>query len=538
MGTDLTGRAVVLGLDGATWDLLLPLAERGVMPNLARALEQGRHGRLQSCLPPYSSPAWMSISTGKSPGSHGIFDFWEAGKPGERRLVSSRSAKGKKLWELVDDAGKVAHVLAVPVSYPPTRLQHGTFTCGMFTPGESVDYTWPPELKAELKALPGGYRADPYADGLQGAAFIEQTHEVIRQQEVATNHLLGRNGDWDLLFTVIQAPDPIQHKFWNVLDPTDPRYDAEKAGRHLPALEESYRRCDEVIGDRLAMAERGAFVMIVSDHGFGRYEKNFYLNKVLEEHGLLHRERSARKVASRGLSTRRVIDAVRKIDVFGLEGRVPHRFREKLARGIDSALAVPIDMQRTLAYAAARSAESVFIADHVPESQRDEVAKRVIEALEAARDPDTGEPIIDRAMRREDVYDGTELHRIPDILIDFGERPYVASDRLAASSIVERLPASGGGGRHRRYGILLALGPGVEPGTIGGANIVDLAPTALHAMGLPVPDDMDGRVLTDLFSDGRAVQTSTAASSETSEVVYTPEEEAAIEASLENLGYL
>jgi len=220
----------VLGLDGATWDLLVPLAERGVMPNLARALQQGRHGRLQSCLPPYSSPAWMSISTGKNPGSHGIFDFWEAGLPGERRLVSSRSAKGKKLWELVDAAGRVAHVVAVPVSYPPPQLERGTFVCGMFTPGESVDYTWPPELKAELKALPGGYRADPYADGLQAAPFIDQTHSVIRQQEVATSHLLEK-GDWDLLFSVIQAPDPIQHKFWNVLDPADPRYDADRAHR-------------------------------------------------------------------------------------------------------------------------------------------------------------------------------------------------------------------------------------------------------------------------------------------------------------------
>ena len=51
----------MLGLDGATWDLLVPLAERGIMPNLARALEQGRHGRLQSCLPPYSSQASISI---------------------------------------------------------------------------------------------------------------------------------------------------------------------------------------------------------------------------------------------------------------------------------------------------------------------------------------------------------------------------------------------------------------------------------------------------------------------------------------------
>src|SRR3954471_5664481 len=315
MASDLTGRAVVLGLDGATWDLLLPLADRGVMPNLKRALEQGRQGRLQSCLPPYSSPAWMSISTGKNPGSHGIFDFWEAGKPGERRLVSSRSAKGKKLWQLVDDAGKVAHVLAVPVSYPPARLEHGSFVCGMFTPGEGVDYTWPRELKAELKALPGGYEADPYAKGLTGRAFIEQTHHVIGQQEIATRHLIDK-GDWDLLFSVIQAPAPIQHKFWNVLDPADPRYDAAKAREVLPLLEETYRRCDEVIGDRLAMAERGAFVLVVSDHGFGRYEKNVYLNRALENAGLLVRKQRAASAATRGLSTRRVIDLIRRMDVF------------------------------------------------------------------------------------------------------------------------------------------------------------------------------------------------------------------------------
>jgi len=537
MATDLTGRAVVLGLDGGTWDLLRPLAERGVMPNLARALERGRHGRLRSCLPPFSAPAWMSISTGKNPGSHGIFDFWEAGTPGEKRLVSSTSASGRKLWELVDDADKVARVLAVPVSYPPARLKHGSFVCGMFTPGEGVDYTWPRELKAELKALPGGYDADPYAKGLAGRAFIEQTHHVIRQQEVATRHLIDK-GDWDLLFSVIQAPDPIQHKFWNVLEPTDPRYDAAKARELLPLLEETYRRCDEVIGDRLAMADRGAFVMVVSDHGFGRFEKSFYLNAVLEQHGLLVRQKSAKKVASKRLSTRSVIATLRRIDVVGLEGRVPQRFRERLGRGIDSVLSVPIDRDRTLAYAAAGSAESVFISGHVPDDHRDAVAARVIEALESARDPDTGDPIIVRALRREDVYDGSELDRIPDILIDFGEHPYVASDRLAASSIVERLPAAAGGGRHRRYGILLALGPGVTAGEIEGANIVDLAPTALHAMGLPVPDDMDGRVLMELFTDGRQVQTADAAASETSEVVYTPEEEAAIQASLENLGYM
>jgi predicted AlkP superfamily phosphohydrolase/phosphomutase len=276
----------------------------------------------------------------------------------------------------------------------------------------------------------------------------------------------------------------------------------------------------------------------VSDHGFGRYEKFFYLNKVLEDAGLLVRRGSARRIATRGLSTRRVIEAIRKLDVLRLEGRVPARFRQRLAGGIESALSTPIDLERSRAYAAASSAESVFINPNVPEAGRHEIARRVIRALESARDPATGEPIVDHAFRREDVYDGSELHRIPDILIDFGERPYLASDRLAAGALVEPLTGDSGGGRHRRQGIILALGPGVSPGTLEGANIVDLAPTTLHAMGLPVPEDMDGLVLSELFADGRAVQTEAPRASDGDAPVYSPEEEAAIEASLRGLGYI
>jgi len=226
------------------------------------------------------------------------------------------------------------------------------------------------------------------------------------------------------------------------------------------------------------------------------------------------------------------------LDVIGLERRVPARFRERLAGGIEAALSAPIDLERSQAYAAASSAESVFINPRIPEAERGDVARRVIKVLEAARDPDTGEPIVERAHRREDVYDGSQLHRIPDVLIDFGERPYTASDRLAAGGIVERIPDAAGGGRHRRTGIILALGPGIEGGELTGARIIDVAPTALHAMGLAVPDDMDGRVLTELFSDGREVRTEAGRDRDAEEVVYTEEEEAAIEQSLKNLGYI
>src|SRR4029078_2881332 len=114
----------------------------------------------------------------------------------------------------------------------------------------------------------------------------------------------------------------------------------------------------------------------VSDHGFGRFEKSFYLNAVLEQHGLLFRQKSAKKVASKRLSTRSVIATLGGIAVVGREGRVPQRFRERLGRGIDSVLSVPIDGDRTLAYAAAGSAESVFISGPLPHHHSDARAGR------------------------------------------------------------------------------------------------------------------------------------------------------------------
>jgi predicted AlkP superfamily phosphohydrolase/phosphomutase len=538
---DLTGKAVVLGLDGVTWELLEPLVEAGVMPNLGRALDRGARGSLRSCLPPYSAPAWTSIATGTNPGRHGIFDFWEERAAGERRLVSAHSARGAKLWDVASAAGKHVHVLNVPVSFPPAPV-NGTFVCGMMTPGEDAAYTHPPELKGELKALPGGYEADPYAAGLTGRAFIEQTHRWIRQKERAVQHVIATR-PWDLLFTVIQAPDPLQHKFWNVLDARDPRYDARRAAELLPALHEAYRRCDEVIGQRLELAERGAFVVILSDHGFGRYEKLVYLNRVLEDAGLLVRARAPRAgaggVRGRRLSARSVIRVARRLDVVGLEGRLPTAVKERLARRIDRTLAVPVDWERTRAHAASGSAESVFV--RAAGAERDVVCARVIEALEAARDPETGEPVIAAAYRREEVYEGSELERLPDVLIDFGDRPYLGSDRLAVPELVERLPREAGGGRHRRDGILVAVGPDVPQATVDGASITDVCPTVLHALDLPVPDGLDGRVLTELFPDGRDVRrgapaAGTGAGGEA--VEYSDEEAAAIEASLKGIGYL
>ncbi len=70
-------RVFIIGLDSATWDLINPWIQQGLLPNLAKLVEGGASGRLQSAIPPLTPPAWTSFMTGKNPGKHGIFHFLE-----------------------------------------------------------------------------------------------------------------------------------------------------------------------------------------------------------------------------------------------------------------------------------------------------------------------------------------------------------------------------------------------------------------------------------------------------------------------------
>src|ERR1700726_3376663 len=94
-------KVFVLGLDGATWDLLDPLAEQGHLPNLQALKARGASGTLSSIFPPLSPVAWTGVMTGKNSGKHGIFEFLEHGhNPLEGRVNSSRAIQAKLLWEI------------------------------------------------------------------------------------------------------------------------------------------------------------------------------------------------------------------------------------------------------------------------------------------------------------------------------------------------------------------------------------------------------------------------------------------------------
>lgn len=149
---------IVLGLDGANWDLLEPWLEDGDLPNIQSLREEGTWSDMESCPPPVTCPNWRCYSTGKNPGKLGVF-WWEKIDTEERTLTTptSRSFKSSNYWDYLNDAGKTVGIMNLPMSYPPFEVDGWMVAGG---PGsEQEDYTHPSTIEDELEAR--DYRLHP-----------------------------------------------------------------------------------------------------------------------------------------------------------------------------------------------------------------------------------------------------------------------------------------------------------------------------------------------------------------------------------------
>lgn len=502
-------RVVVLGLDGATFAILRPWMEAGHLPNLARLAQEGVHGTLESVIPPYSAPAWVSLVTGKGPGKHGIVDFWRYDpSTDERRPVDASNVGAAAIWDILGEHGRLVGVVNVPLTYPP-RPVNGVMVSGMMTPSEDAQYTYPPHLKGWLNEVAGDYAADPYTSVERTPAFLKRVLYWVERREVAHLRLL-ESYPFDFFINVVQALDPIQHHFWRVLDASHPRHDGEEARRLRPLLLRCYQAVDEVVGHRLRMLDERTTLFVLSDHGFGPVHRRYNVNRFLLEHGFLALEGDTgpHPLRSRAIETLQAIG--RTLDVLNLRGRLlDNRQREALRRRLDQSAAAAVDWTRTRAYYTGLTGQGLYVnlagreaTGIVPRGgPYEEVRDRLIAALAGLRDPETGEPVVSAAYRREEIYTGLHVATLPDVVFSFGVRPYLPSERLAVQAVIEPMPPESSGGRHYPEGIVLAAGPGIRQGAVlDGARLIDITPTVLYALGLPVPEDMDGRVLTEMFT--------------------------------------
>lgn len=521
-------KVLVIGLDGATFDLIKPWVKEGKLPGLTKLMKGGKYGNLLSTYQSNSAQAWSSFITGKNAGKHGIYDFISPVRGSyDVRFVSAARRQGRSLWSILSGAGKRVGVMNVPITYPPEEV-NGFLISGLDAPGAKADAFYPSNLLEELEQKVGPYILEPgvwgYIHKGRHDLAIRKMHETIERRLAAARYLMTHK-PWDFFMVVFTATDRVQHHFWKFMNPDHPNYDHRGSETYGGAILGIYQKVDQAVQKLLNLVDGNVTVIIMSDHGAGpSSHRTFYINRWLAQEGFLSSDSSDGNIG-KGLKVLKS-RALRKADL--LAKRILSRsMKERLVRTfpslrnrMDSALYITgIDWYHTRVYSR-ENAPTLWVnlkgreprGVVQPGVEYERLLDEVIDRLLAVHCPETGKPVVGRAYKRSEIYHGEYLNLAPDLLIEWKDDGYIQRPGftgrgtapiqiLNGQELQFAETVSRPSGIHRRNGIFLAGGGSIQgQGEIPTASIVDVVPTILYLMGLPIPTDMDGRLLEALFA--------------------------------------
>jgi predicted AlkP superfamily phosphohydrolase/phosphomutase len=522
---------LIFGLDGATFTVLDGLMETGVMPNLNRFAQEGSRGKLLSVTPPLTPPAWTTLVTGRTPGHHGVCGFFQYDSPESDsiQIVGSRQVRAETLWSIVNRQGRRSGCLNFVAHNPAPKID------GWAIPGW-VSWRWMKPLSHpsgviekltaevpgfDVKTLAMDYEEERKAivgSGIDDHGAWIQLHISRERQWFATLKHLMATSPVELAGVVFDGVDKLQHLLWAYLDP---RLAPEKPSPEYLRIRgqalDYFRAIDGLLGEAMEMLPDWT-ILVCSDHGFTHSWEYFFINVWLERAGYL----SWAPGTEAATDPSELEPSVYRLNTF--------------------------DMEKTTAYALTTSSNGIYInvkgkkgdygidpADY--DRFRAELVQRL---LTECRDLDTGEPIITKVSTREEAFEGPAMDLAPDLTLEFRDYGFFSVRRSEHLMLPRERPF----GTHHPEGVLFARGPGIRGGAeIAPARLLDIAPTVLFAMGLEIPEDLQGEVVESLYdpayleahSRRRGGATGPVQKTEKAEV---PDEDAEILAKMQALGYL
>lgn len=539
----MKARVVIFGLDGATFTVLDDLMRRGVMPYLAEFRASGASGHLMSTVPPLTPPAWTTLFTGRSPGHHGITNFlqFESETSKYIRVVTSREVRCPTILALASQAGLRVGALNLIAHNPAPKL-NGYVVPGWVTWRWIRQYSHPEGFLDSLrKQLPEldiknlGMDFSEERKAIQGATLTDYEPWIdlhIRRERqwfgILRHQMMHDPSAIEAI--VFDGVDKLQHLCWPYLDPAlEPAEPSEAFLRIRNKCWDYFRQIDGFLKETMQRAGRDAHVFVVSDHGFCGSNEVLYINNWLEQEGFL---------------------------TWSANTTVQSEESAELGRARPYHLTF-FDLARTKAFAVLASTNGINIQvkgvrgpDGIEPSQYEGFRAELIDALlTRCVDPETGDSIVRRVWTREEAFAGPSMNLASDLTLEL--RDFGFFSVLRGGSVLKKRPVVMG--THHPEGVLGVCGPGVRRGTrLDALHLLDIAPTALYLLGLPIPDDLEGRVSSEIFSKeflrsrqaihGDATESTQSVgyeqSSDVAEAYQDAEEEEQIMMRLRALGYL
>ena len=493
----------VIGLDAATFAVIDPLLDAGELPAIGRLLENGTFGPLRSTTHPLTPLAWTTMTTGVNAGVHGVWDFTERDESGHHlRLVNGSFRRAPALWELLSARGRTVGIANVPFTWPASEV-NGFLLSGLDASARSDGAVFPGELADELERRFGRLDLD-HAFPLDGSGRIDL--DIVRRAAEARCTALAwlvERFEPELLFAVFMSADHIHHLAW-------PEWDERGADSRVADV---YRILDGVVGALCELTGDAGNVMLVSDHGGGSLAGVVNLNAWLAREGFL--------TYADGVADIRTDEGRRRLvhRLYMLQRALPDPVRARIRQGLpglrDWALRrreySVVDWPRTRAFSYGafgnivvnlRGREELGV---VEPDDYERVRGEIVDRLLELRNPE-GERIVAAVHRREDLFAGACLERLPDLVVEFKDYAWLGKGALTyrTDDLWDKITIDGSPesyvGSHRHDGIFALTGPAARPGHVH-ARIEDVAPTILYLLGEAVPPEFEGRVLTEAIAE-------------------------------------
>ncbi len=528
-------RLIILGLDGASFNYLDPILESGNLPGFSRMFSSGVGSDCLSTIPPLTPPAWSTMMTGVNPGKHGIFDFLQPDSTGAFRMVDARTCRRRSFIDHARENDVRAISLLAPYTFPPDPESTGLVVSGLGTPSWESDFIRPHSFRDRLlDDFPFLRETDPTrGQSLETlhSHLLEHTNRAVDLSRRAMKEI----PDWGLCFVVFQATDLIPHFYSKYFDPGHPDYPGEDSsvpGAYRDALDAIYRAIDPFLGECLDdIANDGGWVILVSDHGsqplIGAIGKDAFLTRWLEEEGYLvtgggvGRTGQAAK-AGLGSLANRFLYLARRYTPHGIRDAV-NRILGKRKEEFESKLtAVPfledVVWEKTRAFCAPGGYGSCVYINREGDFPHGSVAKGAeyfnlrekirtgLSALKIA----PGVPLFTQVLTREEALWGHAIDLAPDLLLLWKEDSRIREYDYRLTD-GRRLDPPGKKedtdltwcGTHRMEGMFAIAGEGVRKGghLEKPVTLADILPTVHLIAGMPIPSDVDGRVIESAFEE-------------------------------------